>query len=147
MHRFRSNNTKQLVFWTLLFSTGLWTVVTWGQNTAESANENAPTTVTENSGSGNAEKNASASTVTITPTDPEAADFSISDFSDKMFGAAVEGIGKVLFFKVFSTDVETVEFNEVDYFYRVKGLATTDFDKLTSAISLPRPKRPSTLVC
>lgn len=132
MHRFRSNNTKQLVFWTLLFSTGLWTVVTWGQNTAESANENAPTTVTENSGSGNAEKNASASTVTITPTDPEAADFSISDFSDKMFGAAVEGIGKVLFFKVFSTDVETVEFNEVDYFYRVKGLATTDFDKLTS---------------
>ncbi len=49
-----------------------------------------------------------------------------------MFGAAVEGIGKVLFFKVFSTDVETVEFNEVDYFYRTAGSATTDFDKLTS---------------
>ncbi|MCS5632716.1 MAG: hypothetical protein NZ744_17905, partial [Pirellulaceae bacterium] len=118
MHRFRSNNKKQLVFWTLLLSTGLWTVVTWGQNTTESANENAPTTVTENSGSGNAEDTTTASTILITPAEQKEADFSIADFSDKVFGAAVEGIGKVLFFRVFSTDVETVQFKEVEYYYR-----------------------------
>ena len=132
MHRFRSNNTKQLVFWTLLLSTGLWTVVTWGQNTAESANENSATTVTENNGSGNAEDNTTASTIVITPAEQEEADFSIADFSDKVFGAAVDGIGKVLFFRVFSTDVETIQFKEVEYFYRTKGSATTDFDKLAS---------------
>ncbi len=132
MHRFRSNNTKQFVFWALLLSTGLWTAVTWGQNTAEPANENAPTTATENSGSGNAEDNTTASTIVITPAEQEEADFSIADFSDKVFGAAVDGIGKVLFFRVFSTDVETVQFQEVEYFYRTKGSATTDFDKLTS---------------
>jgi len=132
MHRFRSNNTKQLVFWTLLLSTGLWTVVTWGQNTTESANENAPTTVTENSGSGNAEETTTASTILITPAEQKEADFSIADFSDKVFGAAVDGIGKVLFFRVFSTDVQTVQFKEVEYYYRTKGSATTDFDKLTS---------------
>ncbi len=132
MHRFRSNNTKQFVFWALLLSTGLWTAVTWGQNTAEPANENAPTTATENSGSGNAEDNTTASTIVITPAEQEEADFSIADFSDKVFGAAVDGIGKVLFFRVFSTDVETVEFKEVEYFYRTAGSATTDFDKLTS---------------
>lgn len=132
MNRFRSNNTKQLVFWALLFSTGLWTVVTWGQNTQEAANNSAPKTVSENSGSGVAEENASASTVTITPRDPEEPEFSIAQFSDKIFGAAVDGIGKVLFFKVFSTEVDIVEFKEVDYFYRVQGHATTDFEKLTT---------------
>ncbi len=132
MHRFRSNNTKQFVFWALLLSTGLWTAVTWGQNTAEPANENVPTTSTENSGSGNAEGNTTASTIVITPAEQEEADFSIADFSDKVFGAAVDGIGKVLFFRVFSTDVETVQFKEVEYFYRTTGSATTDFDKLTS---------------
>ena len=131
MHRFRSNNTKQFVFWALLLSTGLWTAVTWGQNTAEPANENVPTTVTQNSGSGSADDNTTASTILITPAEEEA-DFSISEFSDKVFGAAVDGIGKVLFFRVFSTDVETVEFKEVEYFYRTAGSATTDFDKLTS---------------
>ena len=132
MHRFRSNNTKQLVFWTLLLSTGLWTVVTWGQNTTESANENSATTVTENNGSGNVEDNTTASTIVITPAEQEEAGFSIADFSDKVFGAAVDGIGKVLFFRVFSTDVETIQFKEVEYFYRTKGSATTDFDKLAS---------------
>ncbi len=131
MHRFRSNNTKQFVFWALLLSTGLWTAVTWGQNTAEPANENVPTTVSQNSGSGSADDNTTASTILITPAEEEA-DFSIADFSDKVFGAAVDGIGKVLFFRVFSTDVETVQFKEVEYFYRTKGSATTDFDKLTS---------------
>ncbi|MFP6587900.1 MAG: alanine:cation symporter family protein, partial [Pirellulaceae bacterium] len=131
MHRFRSNNTKQFVFWALLLSTGLWTAVTWGQNTAEPANENVPTTVTQNSGSGSADDNTTASTILITPAEEEA-DFSIAEFSDKVFGAAVDGIAKVLFFRVFSTDVETVEFKEVEYFYRTAGSATTDFDKLTS---------------
>jgi alanine or glycine:cation symporter, AGCS family len=141
MHRFPSNNKKQFVFWTLLLSTGLWTAVTWGQNTAEPANENAPLTVTQNSGSGIAKENAPASTVAITPTDPEEADFSISEFSDRMFGAAVEGIGKVLFFRVFSSEVETVAFKEVDYFYRTKGSSTTDFDKLTSGDFPPRAEK------
>ena len=137
MHRFRFNNTKQFVFWALLLSTGLWTAVTWGQNTAGPTDENASTTVTDDNGSGSAEANPTASTSVITPAQQQEADFTIAEFSDKVFGAAVEGIGKVLFFRVFSTDVETVQFKEVEYFYRDKGSATTDFEKLTSGDSPP----------
>ena len=130
MHRFRSTNNKQFVFWALLFSTGLWTAVTWGQNPAEPANENGPATVAENSESGSADDFTTASSAVITPA-PEEAVFSIAEYSDEKFGAAVNGIEKVLFFRVFSTDVQTVQFKEVEYFYRDKATATTDFEKLT----------------
>jgi AGCS family alanine or glycine:cation symporter len=131
MHRFRSANNKQFVFWALLLSTGLWTAVTWGQNTAEPANENVDATVAENSESGSADKFTTASSAVITPANQEEAVFSIAELSDEVFGAAVNGIGKVLFFRVFSTDVQTVQFKEVEYFYRDKATATTDFEKLT----------------
>jgi AGCS family alanine or glycine:cation symporter len=131
MHRFRSANNKQFVFWALLLSTGLWTAVTWGQNTAEPANENVDATVAENSESGSADKFTTASSAVITPANQEEAVFSIAELSDEVFGAAVNGIGKVLFFRVFSTDVQTVQFKEVEYFYRDKTAATTDFEKLT----------------
>ena len=131
MHRPRFNNSKIFILWALLLSTGIWTAVTWGQNSAEPANENVPTTSAQNSGLGRVEENPTASTIVITPAKEDKADFTIAEFSDKMFGAAVEGIGKILFFRVFSTDVETVQFKELQYFTRVKGSATTDFEKLT----------------
>jgi AGCS family alanine or glycine:cation symporter len=137
MHRFRSTNNKQFVFWALLFSTGLWTAVTWGQNTAEPVTENVPATVTKNSESGSADDFTTASSAVITPANQEEAVFSIAEFSDEVFGAAVNGIGKVLFFRVFSTDVETVQFKEVKYFYRDKAAATTDFEQLTGGYFPP----------
>ena len=137
MHRFRSYNTKKFVFWALLFSTGLWTAVTWGQNAADPTNEQVPVTVSTNSASGSADKISTASSAVITPAEQTETDFSIAEFSDNVFGAAVDGIGKVLFFRVFSTDVETVQFNEVEYFYRDQAAATTDFEKLTGGDSPP----------
>ena len=99
MHRFRFNNTKQFVFWALLLSTGLWTAVTWGQNTARPTNENASTTVTDDNGSGSAEANPTASTSVITPAQQQEVldvwPLRLIDLDDKdQFGVLFELLGQ-----------------------------------------------------
>ncbi|MCH2371139.1 MAG: alanine:cation symporter family protein [Pirellulales bacterium] len=121
----RVRNLKKPVFWTLLLTFGLWTITAPGQSDSE-----LPLNSTDTTAISSDAPDASPQKATITADKQEENNPTFMETVDQMAGTAVEHIASILFLRVGSSEQESIQYKDVDYFYRNTEDSGTDFTAL-----------------
>jgi len=128
----RPRNLKTAVFWTLLLSFGLWTLTAPGQSESDLPPDTTESTNTNDQlvGSLGTPTGEPQPKVTIEADNSEEVDLSVMEKIDQIAATAVEHIANVLFRRLGSSQDESIQYQDINYFYRLKEKATTDFTAL-----------------
>jgi len=128
----RPRNLKTAIFWTLLLTFGLWTLTAPGQSESDTPPNTTENTKTndQSAGSPGPPTAEPQPKVTIVADESEEADLSVMEKIDQIAATAVEHIASVLFLRLGSSQDESIQYQDINYFYRLKEEASTDFTAL-----------------